>query len=120
VGVWVNDASAYRRTLPQTADNGRRFRVTVRDLLKVANYNFSVSVLFVLGLLVVTERCAASRLMDSPNYFDDTSTVGRRSHRTLWTDLIFIDDVSMFVDKNCSGHPTAPPNIILYTLFTRS
>jgi len=28
-GVWVNDASAYRRTLPQTADNGRRFRVTV-------------------------------------------------------------------------------------------
>ena len=41
----------------QTTGDGRRFRVTACDLSKVANCNFSTSVLSVLGLLVVTDRC---------------------------------------------------------------
>jgi len=52
--VWVNDASAYQRSLTQTAGDGRRFRVTARDLSKVANCNFSSSSLSVLGLPVVS------------------------------------------------------------------
>jgi len=57
--VWVNEASAYRPigALSQTAGDGRRFRDTACDLSKVANCNFSTSVLSLLGLLVVTDRC---------------------------------------------------------------
>jgi len=53
-GVWVNDASAYRRSLTETAGDGRRFRVTAGDFSKVANCNFSTSSL---GLLVVADCC---------------------------------------------------------------
>ena len=52
------------------------FRVTACNLSKVTNCNFSTSVLSVLGLLVVTDRCIVLCLMYSRDYFDDyTSTV---------------------------------------------
>jgi len=41
----------------QTAGDGRHFRVTACNLSKVANCSFSTSVLSVLSLLVVTDRC---------------------------------------------------------------
>jgi len=41
----------------KTAGDGRRFRVTACNLSKVVNCYFSTSVLSVLGLLVVTDRC---------------------------------------------------------------
>jgi len=39
-GVWVNDASAYRRSLSQAAGDSRRFPVTACHLSKVASCNF--------------------------------------------------------------------------------
>jgi len=41
----------------QTAGDGRHFRVTACNLSKVSNCSFSTSVLSVLSLLVVTDRC---------------------------------------------------------------
>jgi len=41
----------------KTAGDGQRFRVTACNLSKVADCYFSTSVLSILGLLVVTDRC---------------------------------------------------------------
>ena len=96
--MWVNDASAY--TPIGTHSHRPLATVDVFELLRVicrqSPILILISVLFVLGLLVVTDRCVFLMFNVSRNYFDDdTSTVRRRSHRTFLTDLIFIDDVSM-------------------------